>query len=94
MRVAVSETRWIELKQAAKKHIERCNREGLCRACERPIKDGEELVRDIHLACYFATYRAVASGKTTWEERQREGRVGPKGKPGRKPTHPVSVDIG
>jgi hypothetical protein len=92
MFVEVFTKRLINVKREAKERIEKAQREGLCLACLKPIADGEETLRGAHSACYQATYRAISAGKTTWEERIAEGKIGP-AKTGRKPSNPVSAEF-
>ena len=59
---------------------------GICLYCKKPIYVGEKVTREIHTTpCYSRAHRKVADSKTTWEALEASGRIGPQGKPGRKP---------
>lgn len=91
--VAVEITKWVKLSRDGEKRYRDCKDHGLCPACKEKILPGETLRREIHLRCYNATFRMVSSGKTTWEERQKQGKIGAKGKPGRKPKNAVTIEL-
>jgi hypothetical protein len=93
MRLEVFERKFVTVKREAIKRIDRCRQEGLCRACLEPVLPGEKTIRDIHLRCYHATFRAVRAGKTTWADRLAEGKIGEVGPVGRKPTNAVSAEF-
>lgn len=82
----------VRLGKSAQKRLHKCNEKGLCLACEQPIKDGEHVVRGIHLRCYHATLRAIKRGDFTDDQRVREGRMLQAKPGGRPPTNPVSVE--
>ena len=90
---AIKETRWVPLPAAGEKHFSHCLENRLCPACGELLGENDTTQRGVHLRCYYATYRAVVAGKTTFEERQRQGKIGPPGRPGRKKTNPVSIEL-
>jgi len=92
MRVAVFVARWVEVKQTAMRRIAKAEAEGLCCACMLPKGDGR-IVRGCHMACLKATYKAIASGLCTDDERVQEGKLLTKAKSGRKLSNPVSIDL-
>lgn len=93
MQAFVFEKRFVPVRKAAKDRIEKCQREGLCVACLAKVEDGERSIRGLHMRCYFATVRAIKTGKTTEEERVREGKMLEAQSGGRKPNNPVTLDV-
>ncbi len=58
---------------------------GECLECKQPIYSNQETTRGIHRECYNAlNNQLVRTKRKTWEDLEREGRVGPRGRPGRK----------
>lgn len=53
-----------------------------CQACGK--KRLTTLKRGVCGACYIAAFRAIAAGKTTWEELEDTGVVSPRSSGGRK----------
>lgn len=91
MRVEITETRWVEVKAAARKRIAKCEAEKLCFACAKPLGDSP-VRRHCHEACYRATLRAIAAGLTTDAECVAEGYLAERGA-GRPPSNPVTVRL-
>lgn len=59
---------------------------GKCPWCGDAIHEGEKVNRGIHFSpCYNFARDRVKSGETTWAALEADGKIGPKGKPGRKP---------
>lgn len=92
MQLAVTEWRYVEVKQSTKRRIEKADREQLCLACLQPLASSEA-IRGVHPKCYRATMRAIASGRTTDSERVLNGKLAERSKPGRKPSNPVSQEL-
>ncbi len=92
MRVSVFVTRLVEVNKTAMRRIAKAVEEGLCCACMQPLGKGR-VVRGLHMTCLKATYRAIAAGKCTEDERVQEGKMLSKTKGGRKPSNPVTVDL-
>lgn len=93
VRFQILEKRIVELRRSARLHVEKCRRDGLCLACGQPFIEGEKVRREMHIRCYDATWRAVRDGKTTWEERVKNGRAGEAKSPGRPPSNPVTIEV-
>lgn len=93
MRVAITEIRWIEVKKPARERIAKADADGLCVACLQSL-NGEKPIRGCHSKCYRATMRAIEQGKCTDEERVASGKLLECGKSGRKPSNPVTQDVG
>ena len=89
----VFEKRWVAVRKTAKDRIAKCEKDGLCVACMEKIAEGERSMRGMHMRCYFATARAIRTGKTTEEERMREGKMLEAQSGGRKPANPVTLDL-
>ena len=94
MRVRIVETRWIEVKKAARERLAKCSELDLCVACMEPVVEGERTLRGCHMRCYHATYRAIRSGKFTESARVEAGKLLEPSENGRKPSNPVSVEAG
>lgn len=92
MRLEIRKTGWVTVKKVAKDRLAKCEGEGLCCACLERIKEGQRPIRGMHPACYYATQYGIKTGKFTESERVKEGKMLPPGKPGRKPTNPVSLE--
>lgn len=92
MRVSIFVARQVEVKQIAMRRIAKAEAENLCCACMLPRGDGR-IVRGLHINCLKATYKAIAAGKCTEDERVQEGKLLTKAKSGRKPSNPVTVDL-
>ena len=58
----------------------------ICRYCKESIYEGQDTQREVHIHCYSELYRMVEAGVTTLDELFAKGLIGPKGKPGRKPS--------
>lgn len=91
MRVRVFETKWVEMKQAVIKRLEKLTQEQRCLACEEHLGDGT-VVRGIHEKCYRATRRAISRGQFTEADRVIEGKLLPCQPRGPKLTNPVSIE--
>lgn len=91
MRVAITETRWIEVRKPAKERLAKADKEHLCVACMEPMGD-QEPIRGCHPKCYRATRRAIVAGQFTEAARVEAGKLLEKLEPGRKPSNPVSVE--
>lgn len=92
MHAFVNQKKAIPVRRKAIERLEKCERECLCVACLEPIVAEEKTMRGMHMRCYFATKRAIDSGKTTEEERLQEGKMLEAKPGGRKPSNPVSLD--
>lgn len=57
---------------------------GVCRNCGLDLFQADDTVREIHRRCYNFLRSRVESGETSWDKLEEQGRVGPKGSPGRK----------
>jgi hypothetical protein len=71
------------------RHWMLCRAAGACPACGKAIEDGDKLRRGIHQSCYQLTYRYYREGHWTLEERVREGRIDPMGRP----PHPLTLEV-
>ena len=91
MRVAITETRWIDVRQSARRRIEQASTERLCVACMEPLAD-QKPIRGCHSKCYQATLRAIKAGKFTEKQRVEQGKLLESDTAGRKPVNPVSVE--
>lgn len=76
----------------AQARIRKATKERLCVACMEPL-NGESPLRGCHERCYRATLRAIERGDTTEEDRMLEGKFLKRGKGGRKPSNPVTMDV-
>lgn len=65
--------------------------QNLCVACMKPMYG--KPMRGCHLKCHRATLRAVEAGKTTLEQRVKQGKLLPAKKGGRPPGNPVTVEL-
>ena len=63
----------------------------ICLACGQPIVAGR-VTRGNHHSCYSAQCRQVKAGSETWASLVRRGKALKKGKAGRRPSNPVSVE--
>lgn len=93
MQVYVNEKRLISVRRTAVERLAKCHREGLCVACLAQIKTNERSIRGMHIRCYFATIRAIKSGKTTEDERIKSGKMLERQAGGRKPSNPVTAEF-
>lgn len=93
MQVFIYEKRLVSVRRAAKERIERCAKEGRCVACLEKTHPNERTIRGMHMRCYFATGRAIKSGRTTEAERIQEGKMLEAQPGGRKPVNPVTLDV-
>jgi len=93
MNLTISEQREIEVSHEAELRIERAKQGHLCVACLCPL-DNERVIRGCHCKCHKATVRAIEQGLTTEFERMAEGKFLPKGKSGRRPSNPVTQELG
>lgn len=58
---------------------------GECLECKQPINSDQGTTRGVHRECYNALNNQFIRTKLkSWDDLQAEGRVGPRGKPGRK----------
>jgi hypothetical protein len=92
MRVFVKAVEWIDMKKNVAAKVAKLLAEGKCLSCEQPLA-GEKSIRGCHVRCAKATYRGIFSGATTDAKRVEDGKWLPPGKPGRKPSNPVSVEL-
>lgn len=92
MQFRVFESRFITVKRAAVERVTKCEKEGLCCGCLRPV-DPLAARRGLCGGCYHATRRAINSGKTTEQKQMADGRMLESKPSGRKPSNPVSVDV-
>lgn len=91
MRIAVQTYRFVEVKQAVQKRIEKAKAKNLCLACLQPLDD-TRVIRGCHERCYRATLRAVVAGKTTIADRIAEGKLADESKV-RAVSNPVTVEL-
>lgn len=91
MQVRIEIVKWIQMKKIAIQRLARCEKEGLCLACLKPI-GSSRVVRGCHEKCARATYRAIGIGAFTDEERVANGKWLAKAKTGPKPSNPVSIE--
>jgi hypothetical protein len=91
MRIAVTQTRWIEVKKVARLRIAKAEADGLCVACMESL-GAEKPIRGCHPRCYQATMRAIHAEKFTEEERLESGKLLEKLPPGRPHSNPVSKE--
>ena len=89
MQVAVTITKFLNVKPAAQKRISKCQANGLCLACEKPLGEGKSC-RHCHESCYRVIKRAIAAGLTTDAEEVANGYMAERRPGGRPPSHPVS----
>lgn len=82
----------VRVSKAAQQRFDRAANEALCLACLQPL-NGQTPIGGCHPKCHRATLRAIAAGKTTRDDRVREGKLLPRGKCGRKPSNPVSIEL-
>lgn len=73
----------------AKLRINKCDKEGFCYACMKPLYG--RVVRKCHEKCARATYRAIARGDFNDNERVAEGKWAEADPGGRKPSNPVTI---
>lgn len=92
MRVGIRETRWIEVKKAARERIAKAEAEHLCAACMQPL-DNTRTIRGCHQRCHKATFRAIERGLTTEAQRVAEGKLLEAQDGGRKPNNPVTLEL-
>lgn len=90
MRVKIIVARWVVMDREAKLRINKCDKEGLCYACMKPLYG--RVVRKCHEKCARATYRAIARGDFTDNERVAEGKWAEADPGGRKPSNPVTIE--
>lgn len=81
----------VEIKRSVIAKVAQHQSQGLCLACGKPLHG--RVVRGCHIACHQATLRAIAAGKTTDEQRVKEGKWLPASNGGRKPTNPVTMEF-
>ena len=74
----------------AKLRVTKCEKEGLCYACMKPLSG--RVVRKCHEKCARATYRAIARGEFTDADRVAEGKWAEPEAGGRKPSNPVTIE--
>ena len=80
----------VRLKRGAIARIERCETEGLCVACLRPLGKSR-VIRGCHESCRKLTQDRIEKGEWTEEGRIAEGKLLPP-KPGRRPSNPVTLE--
>lgn len=90
MIVSVGFQRMVRVKPEAIRHIERCQSEGKCLACDRKVPSGQRVIRGLCEACYQATLRAIGRGDFTQEERIKAGKLLARRPGGRQPSNPVT----
>jgi hypothetical protein len=90
MRVKVNVVKWVIMDKQAKLRIAKCEKDGLCYACMKPLYG--RVVRKCHEKCMKATYRAIERGETTDEQRVSEGKLAAPQSGGCKPTNPVTIE--
>lgn len=102
MQAIVIEERVIQVLKSGADRLKRCEASHLCCACEGQLKQqldrngtvvGFVQIRHCHPGCYQATWRAIKLGLTTEKSRVSEGKLAPRGKPGPRPTNPVTVEL-
>ncbi len=95
MVVLIAETRLVEIEMTpeGEERYQRCCDRKLCCACEEPIIEGEKIVRQMHERCSKATWRHIEAGKTTEEERGRQGKMGPGLGRGGRVSNPVTKEL-
>ena len=79
------------MKRAAINRINKCEKEGLCLACLKPL-DGTRVVRGCHERCARATYRAIERGEIDPDKWVADGKWLALGQRGPKPSNPVTVE--
>jgi hypothetical protein len=92
MQVQIIKIELITVEKKALQRIAKAAAEGLCVACLKPL-DETRTVRHCHERCYRATLRAIKAGKTTEEERLREGKLLECDEVGRKASNPVTCEL-
>lgn len=92
MQIRVFESRFITVKRAAVERVTKCEKEGLCCGCMKPV-DPLITRRGLCVGCYHATRRAINSGKTTEEKQMASGLMLEAKPSGRKPSNPISVEV-
>lgn len=92
MQVFMLEKRYVEVRKAARERLEKAEKEHLCVACMEAL-NGRPM-RGMHMRCYHATMRAIRTGKTTEEDRVAQGKMLEPAKTGRKPSNPVTQEVG
>lgn len=92
MRIAVVETRWIEVDDEAMKRIQKAKKNNLCVGCMQPLDPDKKPIRGMHFRCYQATLRAINAGEFTMKQRLEQGKILEKEPVGRKRSNPVSKE--
>lgn len=80
----------VRMKRGAAERIEKCQREGLCVACLKPLEKGR-VIRGCHESCRRLTQIRIDRGDWTQEQRIAEGKLLPL-RPGRRPSNPVTLE--
>lgn len=91
LQLPVVEARMVSLSNSARKRVEQADQERLCVACMKPL-GAERGIRGCHGSCHHATLRAIETGKWTENQRVTAGKLLPKGRPGPKPSNPVTIE--
>ena len=91
MYLPIDQTKLIKASKTAQQRIAMVD-QGFCLGCLQLLND-EKPISGLHPKCHRATLRAIAAGKTTRDERVREGKMLPRGKAGRKPSNPVTIEL-
>ena len=66
---------------------------GKCLGCENTLVDGERVTRGLCATCYHGTLHAIKAGKTTEEDRLREGWILAASLGGRRPANQYLRDL-
>lgn len=66
---------------------------GRCLGCENELVAGERVTRGLCATCYHGTLHAIKVGKTTEEDRLREGRILRASPGGRRPANKYLTDL-
>lgn len=92
MKLRVFIERFVDVKPAVRKRLEKCNAEHLCTACLQPLGD-VTAIRGTHPKCRKAQQRAIAAGIVTEEQLVQSGRLLEAASAGRKPSNLATIEM-